>query len=161
MLGISSMHTPDKIRSVGNIYSAGQTDLPDRPGVYAFWWIGEKSRLMEADRHITLKGPGQRPVDVEYRDWWPTELAYPCLYVGKSTNVKNRFTQHIMRNRPGRLHQTLPDNHKVKPVTTSCQLRYRIEHVFRAEPNPLAIIFRDVGFYCRFDFRQCCGGAIL
>jgi len=47
---------------------------------------------------------------------------------------------------PGQLHRVLVDNKKLKPCTTSCQLRYGIEHVFRTDPNPLAIIFHSVGF---------------
>jgi len=148
------MHTRESIRSVREIYHTGNIDLPEFAGVYAFWWIGEKARLMGANRHIILKGPGERPVDVEYKDWWPSELTYPCLYVGKSTNVRRRFSQHIKRDSHDRLHLVLPDNKKLKPVTTSCQLRYGIEHVFRTERDPLGIIFRDVGFSYRIDFPE-------
>ncbi len=89
--------------------------------------------------HIVLKGPGGRSVSVEYQDWWPPELAYPCLYVGKSTNIRNRFSLHIKRNCLGQLHRALDDNRKVKPCTTSCQLRHGIEHVFRTNPDPLTL----------------------
>ena len=41
---------------------------------------------------------------------------------------------------------------KVKPRTSSCQMRFGIEHVFPVEPNPLSIIYRAVGFSCRTDF---------
>src|SRR5262249_34675890 len=71
--------------------------------------------------------------------------AYPCLYVGRSTNVKKRFSLHLKRDCPGRLHPVLADN-KLKGCTTSCQLRYGIEHVFRTEADPLGLIFRSVGF---------------
>jgi len=127
-------------------------ELPDKPGVYAFWWVGEKAQLMDANRHIILKGPGGKEVDVEYRDWWPPELVYPCLYVGKSTNIKNRFSLHIKRDCPGQIHKILPDNKKVKPRTTSCQLRYGIEHIFRTDPDPLALIFKWVGFSYSTNF---------
>jgi hypothetical protein len=50
--------------------------------------------------------------------------------VGKTTNIKTRFSQHIKRNCPGRLHQAHPENVKAKPCTTPCQLRFGIEHVF-------------------------------
>ena len=146
------MHTKGSIRSVGEIFKGRRIDLPEKPGVYAFWWIGDKARLMSANRHIVLKGPGEKPVDVEYRDWWPHDLAYPCLYVGKSTNIKKRFSLHIKRDCPGQLHCVGADNKKLKPCTTSCQLRYGIEHVFRADNNPLAIIFSLVGFSYTTDF---------
>ena len=146
------MHTLASIRPVGQIFRGRAIDLPDKPGVYAFWWVGKKVHLMSANRHIILKGPGERPVNVEYKDWWPPELAYPCLYVGKSTNIKKRFSLHIKRDCPGQLHRVLADNKKLKPCTTSCQLRYGIEHVFRTEPNPLEIIFQSVGFSYSTDF---------
>lgn len=145
------MHTMQSIKSVGNILSNGTIDLPDEPGVYAFWWIAEKNILMSSNRHIILKGPGERPVDVEFQDWWPPEIDFPCLYVGKSTNLKNRFSLHIKRSSPGRLHTIPATNEKQKPVTTSCQLRYGIEHIFKNDQNPLKIIFSSVGFsYRRF-----------
>jgi hypothetical protein len=146
------VHTIPSIRTVSQIFHGRAIDLPEDPGVYAFWWVADKAQLMMADRHIVLKGPGERPVNVEYKDWWPSELPYPCLYVGKSTNIKKRFSLHIKRDSPGRLHAILADNVKLKPRTTSCQLRYGIEHVFRMDPNPLAIIYRAVGFSYTTDF---------
>jgi len=146
------MNNPEIIHRVDKIFIGRSIDLPERPGVYAFWWVGKKLDLMSANRHIVLKGPGERPVNVEYKDWWPKELTYPCLYVGKSTNIKKRFSLHIKRDCPGRLHQAHPENVKVRPNTTSCQLRFGIEHVFPKEEDPLKIIFRSVGFSYQTDF---------
>ena len=83
---------------------------------------------------------------VEYGDWWPKELRFPCLYVGKSTNIKNRFSLHLMRGTPGRVHQPHSAHAKVKPRTTSCQLRWGIEHVFPDERDSLRFILEHVGF---------------
>jgi hypothetical protein len=146
------MHTAAALRRIDQIFRGQEIDLPEEPGVYAFWWTGQKADLMAANRHIVLKGPRGLPVNVEYRDWWPSELAYPCLYVGKSTSIKNPFSLHIKRGSLGRLHQALPGNTKARPRTTSCQLRFGIEHVFPLEQNPLSIIFRKVGFSYRTDF---------
>ena len=146
------MHTLESIRRVDQIFVGRSVELPESPGVYAFWWVGPRADLMAANRHIVLKGPGERPVDVEYRDWWPEELVYPALYVGKTTNVRKRFSLHIKRDCPGRLHQAHPENVKAKPNTTSCQLRFGIEHVFPNELNPLKVIFNCVGFSHRTDF---------
>ena len=148
------MHTVNSIRRIDQIFRGQTIDLPEEPGVYAFWWLGQKIELMSANRHIVLKGPKERPVDVEYKDWWPSELVYPCLYVGKSTNIKNRFSLHIKRGSPGRLHQPQPGNHKAKPCTTSCQLRFGVEHVFPQETEPLNLIFKSVGFSYRTDFPE-------
>jgi hypothetical protein len=146
------MHLRASIRSVQDIVANNRIALPEAPGVYAFWWIGERERLLSANRRIILKGPGEQPVEVEYRDWWPSDLAYPCLYVGKSTNIRKRFSLHLKRGSLGRLHSAHPENHKAEPNTTSCQLRWGIEHVFPEENNPLALIATSVGFSFRTDF---------
>lgn len=129
------MHTKAEIRSISKVFQKQRIDLPNKPGIYAFWWLGAKSELMASNRHIVLKGPNEKPVDVEYQDWWPKNLCYPCLYVGKSTNLKKRFGLHIKRGSIGRLHKTSPNNKKTKPKTTSCQLRHGIEHIFQMNPT--------------------------
>ena len=148
------MHTSASIRKVADIFRGQAIDLPESPGVYAFWWLEPKAELLKANRHIVLKGPKEKPVNVEYKDWWPAELQYPCLYVGKSTNIKKRFSLHIKRGSTGRLHAAHPLNIKAKPCTTSCQLRFGIEHVFPTEQDPLRLIFRAVGFSYRTDFPE-------
>jgi len=149
---LNVMYKPESIRQINQIFVGRSIDLLERAGVYAFWWVAPRARLMAANRHIVLKGPGERPVNVEYQDWWPEKLFYPCLYVGKTTNVRKRFSLHIKRNCPGRLHLPHPENVKAKPSTTSCQLRFGIEHVFPKEKNPLKVIFSCVGFSHWTDF---------
>ena len=146
------MHTTASIRRVDQVFVGRSIDLPERPGVYAFWWVASRDDLMNSNRHIVLKGPSERPVDVEYKDWWPSKLVYPCLYVGKTTNLRKRFSLHIKRDCKGRLHKAHPENHKAKPNTSSCQLRFGIEHVFPNEADPLKVIFHSVGFSYRTDF---------
>lgn len=146
------MHLKTSIRPVGQVFNKRRIELPSEPGVYAFWWIGPKEKLMKGNRHIVLKGPNKKPADVEYKDWWPSSIPYPCLYIGKTTNISKRFGLHIKRDSEGRLHEPRRDNHKAKPRTSSCQLRHGIEHVFAKEQNPLGIIRRCVGFSYRNDF---------
>lgn len=148
------MQTSASIIPIKTIISQRKLLLPEEPGVYAFWWISPKSDLMKANRHIVLKGPGERPVDVEFLDWWPSDLAHPCLYVGKSTNIKKRFSLHIKRDSIGRLHQIPKSNEKQRAVTTSCQLRYGIEHIFPNSQDPLQIIKDNVGFSYRTNFSK-------
>ena len=148
------MQTAATIRRVDDIFRGQLIDLPELPGVYAFWWIAPKAELLAGNRHIVLKGPGELPVDVEYKGWWPDDLIHPCLYIGKTTNIKNRFPQHIKRGCHGRLHDALPGNVKAKPRTTTCQLRFGIEHIFPSEQDSLSLIFRAVGFSCRTDFPE-------
>ncbi len=63
------MHTDSSIKSIGEVIYGATVDVPEEAGVYAFWWIGAKEKLMSANRHIVLKGPKGMPVDVEYKDW--------------------------------------------------------------------------------------------
>ena len=147
----AAMLTADSVRAVKYIAEGdrGLIDLPSHPGVYAFWWMGSRKQLMEADRRITLKGPRGDDVLVHYHDWWPSDAPYPCLYVGKTTDLKARFSQHLMRGITGRAHPASPNSAKVRTRNTSCQLRFGIEHVFSTEANPLTLIKESVGFsYC-------------
>mgnify|MGYP003586812863 CR=1 FL=1 len=99
------MHIIGSIKPVGKIFNGKLVEMPEKSGAYAFWWIADRQILMSGNQHIVLKGPGERPDDLEYLDWWPAELEYPCLYVGKTTNLKKRFSLHIMGGSSGRLHE--------------------------------------------------------
>jgi hypothetical protein len=116
--------------------------------------MGDRAILLASNRTLVLKGPKGAHVTVEYRDWWPADLTYPCLYVGKSTNIRKRFALHIKRKCLGRLHDPHLEHHKASPNTSSCQLRWGIEHIFPHEPDPLSIVRNSVGFSYRTDFRD-------
>ena len=137
-------------KSLHEIQSVAETrdqDLvKDEPGLYTFWWLGDKTDLTQSNREIALSGPkgGRKVVTLE--DWWK-DLAYPCLYVGKSTRLKTRFRQHLLPETPALQTTDIgPDNHKQEPRTTSCQLRHGIEHIFKNEKNPLDLIMQHVGY---------------
>lgn len=146
------MHLKSSIKKVDEIFQGQRINLTKEAGVYAFWWLGPKEMLLEGNRNIILKGPNGQPANVEYEDWWPETIPYPCLYIGKSTNIRKRFGLHIKRGSEGRLHEACPNNRKAEPQTTSCQLRHGIEHVFPDAKNPLEVINEHVGFSCRDNF---------
>lgn len=146
------MHRATSIQRVATLLDLRRSLIPDGPGVYAFWWIGNRADLLASNRTVVLKGPNEVRVSVEYRDWWPEDLTYPCLYVGKSTNLRKRFGLHIKSKSRGRLHEPHAEHHKPTPHTTSCQLRWGIEHIFPRERNPLRLIRESVGFSYRNDF---------
>ena len=56
----AAMLAATSVRAVKDIADVdrGPIYLPERAGVYAFWWTGRRQRLMEANRHIVLKDPG-------------------------------------------------------------------------------------------------------
>ncbi|MGZ8139776.1 GIY-YIG nuclease family protein [Bordetella bronchiseptica] len=80
-----------------------------------------------------LKEPGGKKVDVHYHDWWLVEAPFPCLYVGKATNLRRRFRQHLLSGTAGRAHQALSGNFKTKPRTSSCQLSFELN--VSSQPN--------------------------
>ena len=135
------------IRPVSEWADGPRLRVPDQPGLYAFWWLGPRQQLLDSRRQITLVGPlGREACEVEFSDSHFDAAPYPCLYVGKSTRLSKRLRLHLKRGSPGRLHTTHLSNHKVKPVTTSCQLRWGIKHIFEDEPEPLDMIFSNVGY---------------
>lgn len=140
------MSVVKNITPVSKLLSSIPIDIPEESGIYAFWWIGKKQELMDSNRAMKLVGPGGKPIDIEFSDWWPEHLEYPCLYIGKSTNLRKRFYLHILRGSVNRRHTIEFENRKVKAVTTSCQLRYGIEHIFNKHSQPLDIIVNNVGY---------------
>ena len=151
-MGHRLMLSLESIHRIRGILECGSTNIPGKPGVYAFWWMGERSELLSANRHIGLRGPGGRRVDVKFGDWWEPGLPYPCLYVGKSTDIRHRFSQHLLRTKTNRLHASGENNQKAKPYNSSCQLRFGIEHIFPNAKNPVEIITNSVGFSFDINF---------
>jgi hypothetical protein len=148
------MSRKQAVHRVRDLFDRSKTGIPAEPGVYAFWWCGERAKILSGSLTLRLKGPKGNVVTVMYGDWWPKDLPYPCLYVGKSTNLRARFRLHIKNGSPGRLHDAHPEHHKAEPRTTSCQLRWGIEHVFPDELDPLTLIHQNVGFSWSTDFRE-------
>jgi hypothetical protein len=140
------MNLKRNIKSIECLTRGARLDVPDEPGVYAFWWIDKRSKLLAASTHIILAGPGGKEVNVKFQDWWTKDLIYPCLYVGKSINLRRRFGQHLLRGSSGRVHNIPSSGRKQKAATTSCQLRYGIEHIFPKEKKPLVLLAKSVGF---------------
>ncbi|WP_081724551.1 GIY-YIG nuclease family protein [Asticcacaulis sp. YBE204] len=148
------MHNKKSIQLVRDILGA-KHNLSQDAGIYAYWWVGPREILLHADREIWLKGPGGIEVKVEYHDWWPKKLSYPCLYVGKTTNIHRRFNQHIMpKTKPnGRLHDKHKNFRKVISYNSTCQLRFVIEHIFPNLESSLDIIKSNVGFSYNSGFK--------
>lgn len=74
------MNLKRDIKSVEHLTRGARLDIPAEPGVYAFRWIDERSKLLAANTHIVLAGPRGKEVDVHFLNWWPKDLTYPCLY---------------------------------------------------------------------------------
>jgi hypothetical protein len=81
----------------------------NQPGIYVFWWIGDEEDLKNLNTKILIKGkvdnkstdqngkPGHYYHKIDFSAKWnptfsPSKIA---LYVGKSTNIANRFSLHL------------------------------------------------------------------
>jgi hypothetical protein len=124
--------------------------LPDRGGVYAFWWTGSKELLRSenVNRDIISKGPNQRIVKIQITDEWVFhrgETNPIPLYIGKTADsIKNRLSLHLQLNKPRILN--IGDNALNQPrQTTSNQVRDRIDRMFLYEKDTRSLILDNIG----------------
>jgi len=121
--------------------------LPQDGGVYVFWWTGDLKKLYDCNREIILAGPGGRNVKLHFNDEWfgfSAELPIP-LYVGKNADsISKRVGSHL-RLAQNRMLPLGGSSKKVKPPTTSCQLRAGIEHLFPDEQDSRTLILDNIG----------------
>ncbi len=148
----TNLNNKNSIKRIKDYYASGKLNLPNKPGIYAFWWIGPKKELLGSQKNIILSGPNKKDIHTSFDKNKTEDLIYHCLYIGKTTNIKKRFSLHVKNGSKKRLHKVKTDGRKIKAVTTSCQLRYGIEHIFPSEKNPLTILHDKVGFSYNTDF---------
>jgi hypothetical protein len=128
-----------KFSHVSEILQAGGTKvnsqaLPDRGGVYAFWWTGDYSLLdsPKTSKTIKLKGPAGRQVDISINNFWTDPIGeFPIpLYVGKTADsLRKRIGLHL-RLKEARSVRDIVDGKRSQKPTTTCQLRSGIDHLF-------------------------------
>lgn len=127
------------------VYKNRHSILKATGAVYCLWWIRNRGALLSSNRRIKLRGPNKKLIDLEFKNWFPEELTYLPLYVGKTTNLKSRISQHLLLKSPFRVHNKPINYEKVRPKTTSCQLRAGIEHIFPNINNPKDFILQNIG----------------
>lgn len=116
------------------------SDLKGKGGIYAFWWCGEKNKLINAfkDCDYRLKGKKSETklLKVIFTKEWAEKASFDnkvCLYVGKSTDIKGRISKHIklqtkdIWTKNGGV--VIDRNQGIKPNTES-QLRTGLERLF-------------------------------
>jgi len=125
------------------------SQLPQKGGVYCFWWTGNAKLLCGADcnRRIELQGPAGRVVALQLDDEWlglQAELPIP-LYVGKNADsIAKRVGQHL-RLKDVRVTPTFDGYRKQARPTTSCQARAGIEHLFPRMTETRSLVLDNVG----------------
>jgi hypothetical protein len=122
--------------------------LPDKGGIYTFWWTGDIQILKNCNRNLILHGPAGKDVILEIDDDWlgiDADLPIP-LYVGKTVSgIRKRVGQHLKLGSKGKILKYRGGAKKLKAPTTSCQLRADIEHLFPIEKEPLSLILPNIG----------------
>lgn len=141
-------------------------NIPSQPGLYAFWWHGDPA-LLNGDQEVEFTGPAFSEIDAngktvrkdrthrsnftiaeEYRMLQDLPI---CLYVGKSTNIRGRITQHlrprlsttsrylsVKRKATGhleRLHTYTEEVSRIYRRDFDSQFRAGMEYLFRVAAN--------------------------
>lgn len=107
-------------------------------GIYAFWWVGNKEeisdKLIHCDYKLKAKKSESELISVKFTNEWIESATIDhkiCLYIGKSTNIKERVAKHLKLNTK----DIWKNNSKTsgfKPNSES-QLRIGLERVFTKE----------------------------
>lgn len=91
-------------------WKTAQGDISNKAGLYAFWWHGPHE-ILNGDQKVEFTGPAFQKIDDagkkikgdhRHRSNFTIAEEYKllnldpiCLYVGKSTNIRGRITQHL------------------------------------------------------------------
>ena len=135
----------EKVIPLKDIYGKNKNTLRSVGAVYCFWWMGNKKTLFNSNRTIKIKGPGGKYITLRHENLFPKDLSYAPLYIGKTTKLKSRIRQHLLLKSPERVHHKPRNFKKIKPKTTSCQLRAGVEYIFPNENKPRDFILNNVG----------------
>ena len=129
---------------------------PSFGGVYVFWWHDGAGHFYDflQNRHLHFLGPGGIHIDWEITHCrlHVAENGFLPLYVGKNaSDIANRIGLHLklktLRTVPaGRV------NGPCKRMTTSCQLRDRLDRLFPDEDDTRGFVRENIALsYVRID----------
>lgn len=149
-------HLRSEVKSLQDIFKLDTTnmiaiypkEIKNKAGIYSFWWIGDKSMLINSNRDIGIIGPKTSSDNIIYITWdWNIEQKVTPLYLGKSTNIDSRVRQHLMLGI-----ETWYDKDEeikiLKKKTTACQFRSGFEHLFKNESlqTRKRLLAENIGF---------------
>ena len=115
-----------------------KTKLPEKGGVYIFWWNQSKTfeeKLKGCTYQVKAKKSHEVDrIDIRFTKEWIEKATVGnkiCLYVGKTTNLRSRISKHIKLGSPT-LWNGKKRNSGTKPNTVS-QMRIGLETVFEKD----------------------------
>lgn len=130
-------------------------DFPNTGGVYAFWWIENDKNLLNRleESNYLLKGSSSKShnkhkkIKVCFDEFFfkaATTAKFTCLYIGKTTSLRKRISQHIMPSTKDRITGEINDKEVLRKVNSTSQLRIGLERIFKSEENILNLISKNV-----------------
>jgi hypothetical protein len=131
-----------EIKTLGSVCTEKMTalkpkTLPQKGGVYIFWWVGDKNKFKALiNGKLTKKGPKGSEVLIDVNEQWLDQFDENiCLYVGKNnSNIKSRVGQHLRLSNP-----------RSEKNNTSGQLKRGLQELFLADIDVRDIMLNNVG----------------
>lgn len=120
-----------------------QKNIPEKHGIYIFWWKGDLNCFEE--KSYRLKGPGGIEKNILINKDWvaqATKNNAVCLYIGKSSGLRTRISKHVKISTQGRLFKK--DDPMLRKTNTESQLRYGLERIFPNEKDTLNLLLDNV-----------------
>jgi len=99
-------------------------------GLYAFWYYNKNQKINKLYRNLEINGPAKKKKSVEWN--WNLDNEYICLYIGKTTTLKNRISQHLLLNTSNLKNI---NGCQLNRKTTSCQLRSGFDYLYSKTEN--------------------------
>jgi hypothetical protein len=110
-------------------------NLPEKGGVYVFWWnksVDFEKKLIDCTYQVKAKKSHEiDKINIKFTTEWidkATKGNKICLYVGKTTNLRDRVTKHLKLTKEDIWNGKTRNSGK-KPNTVS-QMRIGLETVF-------------------------------
>lgn len=106
-------------------------DEDEKSGVYIFWWDLSKSKFIESHKRILIEKVPKKSLKIkvtaEVTDEWIEAATHKnkiCLYIGKSTNLRNRMSGHLKLKSPK---ENPYSKNKLLKKNTVSQMRLALE----------------------------------
>ncbi len=131
--------------------------ISEKGGIYSFWLKDAKLIKAINKKEIELHGKREEGKAIRVnavidKDWISkaTHNNALCLYVGKTSNIRERMSDHILSQTTKYITERTPVNNRKQ--NSAAQLRIGMERVFKDEPSILGKILKYVYFsYIELD----------
>lgn len=153
LLIIKELQLPHK--SIALDWCHAASGRPSFGGVYAFWWRRGAQNFYDLLQNKSLHFPGPHGISLELKITLDSlEVAQNGLlplYVGKATDIAKRVGLHV-KLKTRRTVEADAVNGICKRMTTSCQVRDRLDRLFPNYPDTRTLALDNLALsYVRLD----------